>query len=100
MSYERYKDYRLAPDDNGCWSVLNNYYDPKGTYPSKAAAKRAIDGFSNDQLQPHQQPKTVQITFEGEWKWIGALPHDYMVKLCAFADRLQDEANDNGDLDV
>jgi hypothetical protein len=47
MSYERYKDYRLAPDDNGCWDVLNSDYVNKGTYPSKAAAKRAIDELVN-----------------------------------------------------
>lgn len=52
MSYERYKDYRLAPDDNGCWDILNSDYDQKGTYPSKAAAKRAIDDMSLPRSTP------------------------------------------------
>lgn len=43
MSYEKYKDYRLAPDDNGCWDVLSKDYEQLSTYPSKSAAKRAID---------------------------------------------------------
>lgn len=44
MSYEKYRNHRLAPDDNGCWSVLTNPdYEQVGTYPSKAAAKRAVD---------------------------------------------------------
>jgi hypothetical protein len=47
MSYERYKDFRLVPDDNGCWSVLNSGYEYQGApYPSKAAAMRAIDDLS------------------------------------------------------
>lgn len=43
MSYERYKDFRLAPDINGCWDVLDKEYQHKHTFPSKAAAKRWID---------------------------------------------------------
>lgn len=50
--------------------------------------------------QPHEHKDTVEITFEGNWKWIGTLPEAYMVRLCAYADTLQNEANDNGDLEL
>lgn len=53
MSYEKYKNHRLAPDDNGCVSVLTDpEYEQVGTYPSKAAAKRAID-----EMNPSSQPE-------------------------------------------
>lgn len=56
MSYEAYKDYRLAEGDNGCWDVLDSNYESKGTYPSKAAAKRAIDDLS----LPHPHPSYIE----------------------------------------
>jgi hypothetical protein len=66
MSYERYKDYRLAPDDNGCWSVLNDDdYEPKGTYPSKAAAKRAIDESTPN--KPPTDNLSLPKTDEAKW---------------------------------
>lgn len=61
MSYERYKDHRLAPDDNGCWEVLDSNYQMTGTYPSKAAAKRAIDD-----LMPSTKNNTREDEFE-QW---------------------------------
>ena len=63
MSYERYKDYRLAPDDNGCWDVLTgDTYEQQGTYPSKAAAKRAIDNMTASQPPPDMQELRDAIT--------------------------------------
>lgn len=55
MSYERYKDFRLAPDDNGCWDVLNSDYEQQGTYPSHAAAKRAIDEMTAQPTPTNQE---------------------------------------------
>lgn len=43
MSYEAYKGYRLVPDDNGIWSVLDKTYETEGLFPSKGAAKKYID---------------------------------------------------------
>lgn len=51
MSYEAYQGYRLAPDDNGCVDVLTGDYEQIATYPSKAAAKRAVDEFVAEELQ-------------------------------------------------
>jgi hypothetical protein len=59
MSYERYKDFRLAPDDNGCWDVLDKNYQQKQTFPSKAAAKRWIDAELHESNKPQY---TVQTT--------------------------------------
>lgn len=63
MSYERYKDFRLAPDDNGCWSVLtNDTYESEGIFPSKAAAKRHIDDLSS---QPSEE---LTVTIYEDWE--------------------------------
>lgn len=50
------------------------------------------------ELTPEQQKSTVQITFEGVWKWAGVLPERYMIRLCDYAEQLQDEANSKGEL--
>jgi hypothetical protein len=59
MSYERYKDYRLTPDDNGCWDVLDKDYQQKLTFPSKAAAKRWIDE-QIDEVTPNPAKVTLR----------------------------------------
>lgn len=65
MSYESYKDFRLVPEDNGCWSVLNSDYESRGTYPSKAAAKRAVDQLSTpvDNTEPVPTIDEIFIQF-------------------------------------
>ena len=61
MSYEQYKEHRLAPDDNGCWDVLTGEYEQVATYPSKAAAKRAINELDSQMTQPNQSELDEQI---------------------------------------
>jgi len=68
MSYERYKDFRLAPDDNGCWDVLDKEYQQKHTFPSKAAAKRWIDkeiqSISTPEYTVQVNPQDIFVKFE------------------------------------
>lgn len=68
MSYERYKDFRLAPDDNGCWDVLDKDYQQQLTFPSKAAAKRWIDAELHESEKPQYtvqtSPQDIFVKFE------------------------------------
>lgn len=66
MGYELYRNHRLAPDDNGCWDVLTNpEYEQVGTYPSKAAAKRAVDKIEDAPCDHHLPyvPKELEMNY-------------------------------------
>ena len=71
MSYERYKDYRFIPDDNGCVSVVTgDTYEQRGTFPSKAAAKRWIDNETTP-TQPSNSLEEILIKWWHETNGTG-----------------------------
>lgn len=85
MSYEQYKDHRLVPDDNGCWSVLNSEYEQQDTYPSKAAAKRAIDEILASQPTNESQDKVEleAIARKANWEQAKVVYADELASLIA-----------------